>query len=211
MEIDSVRNEYNFPGISKNNMDKNPYRQFKTWMKDALNSDEKEPTAMALSTIGTDGYPKSRIVLLKFFDERGFVFYTNYNSEKGKAIENKPFVGLHVFWATFERQICITGIAEKTSREESEKYFKTRPLESRIAAWASEQSREIPSRNYLEDQYAEFIRKFHNQEPPVPAFWGGYRVIPHRIEFWQGRANRLHDRILYEKKDGEWLIKRLSP
>jgi pyridoxamine 5'-phosphate oxidase len=211
MRIDTLRNEYNFSGLTRRNVDKNPFAQFEKWMKEAVDSEEKEPTAMTLSTVGTDGFPQSRIVLLKYFDENGFIFFTNYLSEKGKAIEKNPAVSLHFFWRVLERQVQITGLTEKTSEEISRNYFQSRPPESRIAAWASDQSREIPSRDYLEQRFREFSSKFENQSPPLPSFWGGYKVIPQKIEFWQGRSNRLHDRILYEKISDNWAIKRLAP
>lgn len=211
MKIDSLRNEYLFSGLTRKNMDQNPFKQFEKWLNEAVNSDEKEPTAMALSTIGADGFPQSRIVLLKFFDENGFVFFTNYSSEKGKSIEKNPAVSLHFFWPFLERQVRITGVAEKTSKEISLKYFQSRPEESQVAAWASEQSTEIPSRDYLEQQFRKFSSKFENESVPLPPFWGGYRVNPQKIEFWQGRANRLNDRILYERNGELWTIKRLAP
>lgn len=211
MKIDSLRNEYLFAGLTRKNMDQNPFKQFEKWLNEAVNSDEKEPTAMALSTIGADGFPQSRIVLLKLFDENGFVFFTNYSSEKGKSIEKNPAVSLHFFWPFLERQVRITGVAEKTSKEISLKYFQSRPEESQVAAWASEQSTEIPSRDYLEQQFRKFSSKFENESVPLPPFWGGYRVNPQKIEFWQGRANRLNDRILYERNGELWTIKRLAP
>lgn len=211
MRIDAIRNEYNFSGLTRQNVDKNPFVQFEKWMKEAVGSDEKEPTAMAISTISANGFPQSRIVLLKFFDENGFIFFTNYLSEKGQSIENNPAVCLHFFWPVLERQVRISGFAEKTSREISEKYFRSRPLESQIGAWASEQSQEIPSREYLEQRFREYSARFENQSPSLPSFWGGYNVIPKKIEFWQGRKNRLHDRILYEKLSENWAIKRLAP
>lgn len=211
MKIDSIRNEYILSGLTRKNVEKNPFKQFEKWLNNAIESGEKEPTAMSLATIGTDGFPQSRIVLLKLFDENGFIFFTNYDSEKGKAIALNNVAGLHFFWPLLERQVRISGFAEKTSTEISENYFNSRPLESRIGAWASEQSREIPSRLYLENRFGEYSRKFQNQEPDLPPFWGGYRVIPQKIEFWQGRANRLHDRILYEKTTDIWTIKRLAP
>jgi pyridoxamine 5'-phosphate oxidase len=211
MRLDSIRNEYNLSGLTKKNVDSNPFRQFENWLKVALDSEEKEPTAMSLSTIGTDGFPHSRIVLLKFFNENGFVFFTNYCSEKGKSIEKNPAVSLHFFWPLLEQQIRISGKAEKTSHQISEKYFTERPLESQIAAWASEQSMEIPSREYLEKRFEAYRKTFENKTPILPSFWGGYNVIPHKFEFWQGRANRLHDRILYEKNGKTWAIKRLAP
>jgi len=211
MKIDSLRNEYLFSGLTRKNMDQNPFKQFEKWLNEAVNSDEKEPTAMALSTIGADGFPQSRIVLLKLFDENGFVFFTNYSSEKGKSIEKNPAVSLHFFWPFLERQVRISGVAEKTSKEISLKYFQSRPEESQVAAWASEQSTEIPSRDYLEQQFRKFSSKFENESVPLPPFWGGYRVNPQKIEFWQGRANRLNDRILYERNGELWTIKRLAP
>ena len=211
MDISSHRNEYITSELSEKDMDKNPITQFGRWMEDALSSSEPEPTAMALSTIGADGFPGSRIVLLKSFDEQGFVFFTNYESEKGKAILSGSKVSLLFFWPLLERQIRISGSAEKVSFKVSEDYFKSRPLESRIGAWASAQSREIPSREALVSRFEEMTQKFKNQEPPLPPFWGGFRVVPQKIEFWQGRANRLHDRILYEKTKENWRIKRLAP
>ena len=211
MRLDSIRNEYNLSGLTKKNVDSNPFPQFENWLKVALDSEEKEPTAMSLSTIGTDGFPHSRIVLLKFFNENGFVFFTNYSSEKGKSIEKNPAVSLHFFWPLLEQQIRISGKAEKTNQKISEKYFAERPLESQIAAWASEQSMEIPSREYLEKRFEAYKKSFENNAPKLPSFWGGYNVIPHKFEFWQGRANRLHDRILYEKNGKTWAIKRLAP
>jgi pyridoxamine 5'-phosphate oxidase len=211
MKLDTIRNEYNLSGLTKKNVDKNPFLQFENWMKVALNSGEKEPTAMSLSTIGTDGFPHSRIVLLKYFDENGFIFFTNYSSEKGKSITKNPAVGLQFFWPLIERQIRISGTAEKTSQKISEKYFAERPLESQIAAWTSEQSQEIPSRHYLEKRFEQYKMSFENNPPNLPPFWGGYHVVPSKIEFWQGRANRLHDRILYEKEKEGWSIKRLAP
>lgn len=211
MKLDSIRNEYNFSGLTKMDVDENPFRQFQKWLQEALYSEEKEPTAMSFITIGTDGFPHSRIVLLKFFDQNGFVFFTNYSSEKGKAIESNAAVGLHFFWSALERQVRVSGTAQKTSHELSEEYFKSRPLESQIAAWASEQSREIPSREYLEKRFNEYRDAFATHAPALPSFWGGYVVVPQKIEFWQGRANRLHDRILYEKNKESWSIKRLAP
>jgi pyridoxamine 5'-phosphate oxidase len=211
MQIDSFRNEYSYSGITRKNVAGSPFKQFGIWMEEALASYEKEPTAMMLSTIGRDGFPQSRIVLLKFFDETGFVFFTNYNSAKGREIEANKLTSLHFFWATMGRQVHISGYAEKTSREISEKYFHSRPLESQISAWASEQSDEIPSRIHLEKLFSKFSKQFENQLVPLPPFWGGYRIAPVRFEFWQGRVNRLHDRILYKKTDEEWVIKRLAP
>jgi pyridoxamine 5'-phosphate oxidase len=211
MQIDSFRNEYNYSGLTRQNAASSPFKQFGIWMKEALSSYEKEPTAMMLSTIGLDGFPQSRIVLLKYFDEAGFVFFTNYNSAKGKEIEVNNLTSLHFFWATMGRQVHISGYAEKTSREISEKYFHSRPAESQISAWASEQSSEISSRKQLEKLFSKFNKQYENQVIPLPPFWGGYCIVPIRFEFWQGRTNRLHDRILYEKIGEKWATKRLAP
>src|SRR5690554_5436647 len=211
MKLDSLRNEYTYSGITRKNVAQNPFTQFNQWMREVIDSGEKEPTAMTLSTCGTDGFPHSRIVLIKFVDEEGFTFFTNYNSTKGKDIEANNAVGLHFFWSNLERQIKIVGFAEKTSRELSDNYFKTRPVESQIGAWASEQSEEIQSREYLENRFAYYRNKFENKLIPLPPHWGGYKVKPVKIEFWQGRSSRLHDRIVYEKASDGWDIKRLAP
>lgn len=211
MKLDSLRNEYTYSGITRKNVAQNPFTQFNQWMREVIDSGEKEPTAMTLSTCGTDGFPHSRIVLLKFVDEEGFTFFTNYNSTKGEDIEANNAVGLHFFWSNLERQIKIVGFAEKISRELSDNYFQTRPVESQIGAWASEQSEEIQSREYLENRFVYYRNKFENQLIPLPPHWGGYKVKPVKIEFWQGRSSRLHDRIVYEKASDGWDIKRLAP
>ncbi|HZH71261.1 MAG TPA: pyridoxamine 5'-phosphate oxidase [Mariniphaga sp.] len=211
MKLDSLRNEYTYSGITRKNVAQNPFTQFNQWMREVIDSGEKEPTAMTLSTCGTDGFPHSRIVLIKFVDEEGFTFFTNYNSTKGKDIEANNAVGLHFFWSNLERQIKIVGFAEKISRELSDNYFQTRPVESQIGAWASEQSEEIQSREYLENRFAYYRNKFENKLIPLPPHWGGYKVKPVKIEFWQGRSSRLHDRIVYEKASDGWDIKRLAP
>ena len=211
MKIHSVRNEYDFPGISLRSVSEDPVKQFRIWLEDALNSNEKEPTAMSLSTYGYDGFPESRIVLLKYFDEKGFIFFTNYNSDKSRSIENIPAVGLHFFWPSFERQVRISGHASKTDKELSENYFRARPFKSRIAAIISDQSSVIPSRKYLETKFKEYSLKYKLNEPRVPSYWGGYIVAPVKMEFWQGRLNRLHDRIVYKKHGKTWKRERLAP
>jgi pyridoxamine 5'-phosphate oxidase len=211
MDISSLRNEYKHSALSMQSVHKNPVQQFENWLDEAIDSKIQEPTAMAVSTVSKSGFPQTRIVLLKYLDSNGFVFFTNYESQKGKAIGTHPSAGLLFFWPELERQVRVEGIAEKTSRDFAEKYFRSRPVNSQIGAWASEQSKTIPSRSYLEKRFNEFSLKYKNQAPPLPGFWGGYRVKPLRIEFWQGRENRLHDRILYEKNENYWKIKRLAP
>jgi pyridoxamine 5'-phosphate oxidase len=211
MNIDSVRREYNFGGLSANKIDKNPVVQFGIWLEEAVQSKIEDPTAMSVVTFGTDGFPQSRIVLLKFFDEKGFVFFTNYDSEKGKSIENNIKVGLHFFWPALDRQVRISGFAEKTNTEISDYYFQSRPLLSQLSAIVSEQSREIPSRKFLEDKFKKLKNELKNKNPQRPENWGGYRIKPVKIEFWQGRENRLHDRFVYEIQNEGWTIKRLAP
>jgi pyridoxamine 5'-phosphate oxidase len=211
MDINSLRKEYKRSVLNRQSVDKNPINQFENWLNEAVDSKIPEPTAISVSTVGKNGFPQSRIVLLKYLDDNGFVFFTNFESQKGKALGANPSTGLLFFWPELERQVRVEGIAEKTSREFAEKYFRSRPVNSQIGAWASEQSKTIPSRSYLENRFTELSLKYKNQTPPLPDFWGGYRVNPVRIEFWQGRENRLHDRILYEKENENWVIKRLAP
>lgn len=211
MKIDSIRREYTLSGLSKETTEVNPVSQFGIWLSDALNAGVEDPTAMTLATLGTDGFPHSRIVLLKHYDDDGFVFFTNYNSEKGISIEKNPAVGLHFFWPKLERQVRISGVAKKTNARISDQYFHSRPLLSQISAIISEQSSEIPSRKYLENQFEILQAQLQNSKPARPENWGGYRVKPQKFEFWQGRENRLHDRIQYEKQYDNWIIKRLAP
>ncbi len=211
MKIDSVRREYTYSDLSRETISENPVTQFGYWLEDAINAKAEEPTAMSVVTIGTDGFPQARIVLLKHFDEEGFVFYTNYSSEKGISLEKNPAIGLHFFWPKLERQIRISGFASKTETKLSDKYFHSRPLLSQISAIISEQSSEIPSRKYLENQFEILQNQLQNSKPARPENWGGYRVKPEKFEFWQGRENRLHDRIVFEKQHNDWMIKRLAP
>lgn len=179
-------------------------------MNDALMSEVLDPNAMTVSTVDDDRRPSARVVLLKDFDTDGFVFFTNYESKKGRDLTANPYTVLHFFWPQLDRQAAIYGKARKTTREESEKYFNSRPVDSRLGAWTSNQSRVIESREVLEMRFAELREKF-GDNVPLPEFWGGFRVVPDKFEFWQGRQNRLHDRIVYELSDGEWKISRLSP
>ena len=191
----------------------NPFQLFKLWLEEIEASREvEEVNTVNVSTVGLDGFPRSRVVLLKEYDDKGFTFYTNYLSEKGKAIENNPKVALAFFWPKSERQVIIKGIAEKTSDKTSEEYFHSRPRGSQLGAWASEQSSVIPSREYLEKKIRALEKKYEGKEIPKPPHWGGYKVFPREFEFWQGRPNRLHDRIYFSKTgDSAWKIDRLAP
>ena len=196
--------------LKKPTVDKNPIKQFAKWYEVVLKSGLKEPTAMTLATASKGGVPSARTVLLKGYDEKGFLFFTNYGSRKGRELSENPFAELLFYWMDLRKQVRISGRVEKVSKEESEKYFKTRPLNSQIGAWVSRQSEIIPDRKFLEEKYKEYSEKY-KEDVPLPPFWGGFRLIPERFEFWQGRENRLHDRICYLKKNGEWEIMRLAP
>ncbi len=211
-EIAKIRKDYKKYQLLEQNIESDPYKQFGKWWQEALNAEVEEPNAMALATISTKGYPTNRIVLMKGFDEKGFVFYTNYEGRKGRHIKKHHDVALVLFWKELERQVRIEGYVEKVSAKESDEYFASRPLESQISASISEQSAEIPDRNMLEMLRDMFIRKQGDKPIKRPEHWGGYRVIPRRIEFWQGRENRLHDRFKYcSKNNKDWKIKRMAP
>lgn len=208
----ALRREYSARGLRRADLDPDPIAQFRKWFAEAVAEKLLEPNAMVLSTVSAEGRPSSRAVLLKAFDERGFVFFTNYTSRKASDIAANPRVALLFLWLPLERQVAITGRASKISAAESLAYFLSRPLGSRIGAWVSHQSQIIPSRRLLEMKFEEMKRKFAGGQVPLPDFWGGYRVEPGAIEFWQGNASRLHDRFLYTRQDdGSWSIARLSP
>jgi pyridoxamine 5'-phosphate oxidase len=210
--VADLRKDYTLQGLSKTEVDPNPFIQFKKWFEQALAAQLPEPNAMTLATATSDGKPSARMVLLKDFDERGFAFFTNYNSHKGQELGENPQASLVFWWAELERQIRISGSVEKVSPTESDDYFNVRPASSRLGAWVSNQSEVIASREVLEQRMQEFQRQYENQEIPRPPHWGGLRVIPTEIEFWQGRSSRLHDRLLYTRlNDGSWKIERLSP
>lgn len=211
MKLHSIRTEYKYAELTENSIDKNPLLQFEHWLNDAISAKVNEPTAMSVVTFGIDGFPDSRMVLLKDYNENGFTFFTNYNSNKGKAMKKKPAVGLHFFWPELERQIRISGFAEKTSEEISDRYFSSRPVLSQIAAVVSNQSSKIPSRDFLQNQFDNLKNEITGENLKRPANWGGFVVKPVKFEFWQGRENRLHDRILYENENGSWIISRLAP
>lgn len=207
----NLRGEKYKSQLVESNIDHNPFNQFNLWMKEALDAKIIHANAMTLATVNKKGVPSARTILLKELDDSGFVFYTNYESEKAQELNENPNASLVFYWKEFERQVRITGIVEKISRKESETYFKSRPLESKLGAWASKQSEEIPNRDYLVNKYNEVKEKFKGTEIPLPPFWGGYRLLPNIFEFWQGREMRLHDRIKYEKVENGWRILRLSP
>ncbi|MEE9445838.1 MAG: pyridoxamine 5'-phosphate oxidase [Cocleimonas sp.] len=211
MDISDYRREYNKGGLNKKDLDKSPFTQFKKWFKQAMEADIPDASAMSLATVSVDGKPTQRTVLLKLFDEKGFIFFTNYSSLKSQQMEKNANVSLLFPWTELERQIEINGTATKISTAESLKYFLSRPRGSQLGAWASTQSSPITSRQILEGQLQKMKNKFTHGEIPLPDFWGGYRVAPETIEFWQGGVNRLHDRFEYKRVDGNWDIQRLQP
>ncbi|PLY12095.1 MAG: pyridoxamine 5'-phosphate oxidase [Sedimenticola sp.] len=207
-----IRREFLRLGLTRNDLNQDPFEQFSLWLNQAMDADLPDATAMSLATSTSSGAPSLRTVLLKYYDQDGFVFYTNYGSRKAREIGSNPQVALLFFWREFERQIIVQGTAEKISTSDSLKYFLKRPRDSQIGAWVSQQSNVITSRKLLEQKFEEIKHKFANHEIPLPSFWGGYRVSPHSIEFWQGRENRLHDRFCYLKSDENgWKIDRLAP
>ncbi len=206
------RHEYSGEGLRRGDLDPDPIKQFDVWFTAAAKAGIHDANAMALATATLDGKPSARVVLLKDFDEHGFVFYTNYASEKGRQLEENPRAALVLYWMEVERQIRIEGTVEKTSREESEQYFHTRPAGAQLGAWASRQSEVIDARRVLNARLEEMTERFAQGEIPLPPHWGGYRLKAERIEFWQGRPDRLHDRFRYARqKDGSWQIDRLAP
>ena len=210
-EAVDLRKKYALTELDEKTICKDPFEQFDIWYKDVLNSGIEEPTAMIVSTTSGSGIPSVRTVLLKSFDQQGFVFYTNYESKKGIELSENPNAALLFIWKEIGRQVRIKGRAAKTTIKDSEEYFRSRPSESQLGAWASKQSSVIPNRNHLIKNYEKYRQIFEGKEIPLPSFWGGYRVIPTEFEFWQGRNNRLHDRICYTKKGKDWHISRLSP
>jgi pyridoxamine 5'-phosphate oxidase len=211
MKLHSIRTEYKYAELTKSSIDKNPLKQFEHWLNDALNAKVNEPTAMSVATLGDDGFPDSRIVLLKDINENGMTFFTNYGSNKGNSIAKNPAIGLHFFWPELERQIRISGFTTKTTDEVSDRYFYSRPVLSQIAAVISNQSSKIPSREFLLERFESFKNNSSGEIIKRPKNWGGFLVTPVKFEFWQGRESRLHDRILYEKENNNWLISRLAP
>ena len=211
MRYEDYRREYLAGGLSRDSLDACPIRQFEQWLQQADQAGIEDPTAMSLGTTAADGSPWQRIVLLKGVSTRGFVFYTNLGSAKAQAMAGEPRVSLLFPWNVLDRQVIIAGRAEKMSLAESTRYFLSRPRESQLAAWASRQSRPISKRALLEEQFQAMRRKFGDGDIPMPDFWGGYRVVPEKIEFWQGGQHRLHDRFLYTLQADGWQIEQLQP
>jgi len=209
-DLSDFRISYDKLSLIEQQLPKEPIKLFQIWFEELCKSNSVlEPNAMTLSTVDNEKKPRNRVVLLKKFSKKGFVFYTNYKSKKGIDINNNPNVSISFFWPSFERQVIIEGICTKISNEESDKYFYSRPIDSQIGAIISDQSSEIPNRDYIENKFDSF--KSDDTVISRPLNWGGYIINPNNIEFWQGRKNRLHDRILYYKNDNSWLFKRLSP
>jgi len=211
MKLKDIRREFQKGSLTRKSVRTSPFEQFNLWMDDAKNTDEiLDPNAFAISSISENGRPHSRMVLLKEFSESGFVFFTNYESNKGMEIENNPYVSFLFYWEKLERQIRIEGKLERLSDVESDEYFNSRPYSSRIGAWASAQSRKINNRAELEKKVAKYIITYP-LNPPRPEHWGGFNLVPDYFEFWQGRSSRIHDRIIYELNNSSWDISRLSP
>lgn len=212
MSIADLRKEYTRDGLHETGISTNPFVQFQTWFDEAVAAQLTEPNAMTLATVDGAGRPSARIVLLKGFDEQGFVFYTNYHSRKGRNLTDNPAVALIFYWSELERQVRIEGDARPVSTEESDAYFASRPRESQLGAVASDQSRVLQSRAELEERLQHLTEKYLDLPISRPEHWGGYRVVPHLIEFWQGQPSRLHDRLCYRRaEEGIWVIERLSP
>lgn len=207
----TMRKQYRSEGLAESELAGSPYEQFARWFIQTVESGVPEPNAMVVSTADAEGRPSSRTVLLKSYDEHGFVFFTNYGSRKGREIAANPHVALLFPWHPLARQVIVTGVAERTGRDETAAYFRTRPHGSQLGAWASAQSTVIASREELDRRYAELAERYPEEQVPVPPGWGGYRVVPHEVEFWQGRENRLHDRLRYVREADGWRVERLCP
>jgi pyridoxamine 5'-phosphate oxidase len=210
-ELAALRQDYAQRGLRREELDADPFRQFAAWLGEAAENELLEPNAMTLATVDADGQPWTRTILLKACDARGFTFFTNYDGAKARQLAANPRAGLTFWWAALERQVNITGAVERTSRAESEAYFASRPVASQLGAWASAQSSVLTGRDELEAAFAAARARFGEENIPCPENWGGYRVVPATVEFWQGRRSRLHDRFRYTRAGGVWEIERLAP
>lgn len=212
MALADMRKDYGLAGLQEKDLAKNPFRQFEAWFQEAAAAQITEPNAMTLATVGRDGRPSARTVLLKGSDGRGFVFYTNYDSRKARELEGNGRAALLFAWVPMERQIIIEGPVARVSREESAAYFQSRPRASQLAAWASPQSTVVAGRAVLEESFRVIEKKYEGREVPLPPNWGGFRLAPETVEFWQGRRSRLHDRLRYRREPGaDWVVERLAP
>ncbi|HKX63606.1 MAG TPA: pyridoxamine 5'-phosphate oxidase [Verrucomicrobiae bacterium] len=209
--ISHLRREYTQAGLSEQDLQPGPQEQFRRWIQDAIDGELTEPNAAVLATVDEQGQPSTRVVLVKGVDERGFSFFTNYESRKGRELAANPRAALTFPWVEMERQVCITGRVTQLPREESDAYFRTRPRGSRLGAWASKQSEVIADRTILEQRLADLDREYPGNDIPMPPTWGGYVLAPDAVEFWQGRHSRLHDRLVYTRQAGSWKVHRLSP
>lgn len=211
MSVADIRTDYRRAALTEADVNADPIVQFRSWFDEAINAAVQEPNAMCLATATPDAYPSARMVLLKGFDDRGFVFYTDFRSRKGRELADNPHASLCFFWPELERQVRVVGAVQRVSKAEAEAYFTSRPLPSRIGAWTSHQSSVLPSREALEQELAANQQRFPDGAVPLPEHWGGFRVVPEEIEFWQGRPSRLHDRIQFVRERGAWTRQRLSP
>ncbi|MBV9242133.1 MAG: pyridoxamine 5'-phosphate oxidase [Acidobacteria bacterium] len=209
-DLAKMRRDYASTELHEENAAKDPLDQFRSWVSDAIQAEVLDPNAMTLATCGDDRRPSVRVVLLKYYGDEGFTFFTNYTSKKGRELDQNPNAALHFFWPELHRQILIQGQVTNFDKAAGDEYFLSRPLDSKIGAWTSHQSAEVASRKVLDDRFAELQKKFGDDVPPPP-FWGGYTLRPDCYEFWQGRVSRLHDRLVYLRTDDDWSIKRLAP